>query len=688
MTITSDVTAIQVPGNGSATIFAAPMKIFAATDLVIGFIVGGVYFPQTSGFNVTNIDINGGCTITFTVAPPLGTTVDIRTVTPETQGTEFANLGAYLPESTTDTCDRIVRMVQDLSRQTLDYGIHGPDVESTPWTPLPGALTRAGGALVFDSSGLPTIGVPVTGTITGPLIASLLTQALVGGILYPVSNAENSISATIVNGWYPYGHAYRYGTNLVPGTTDVTAAINTALNVGRAGGYVVQIPIFETQLVSASLNVTNCRVLGLGNPWTGPGIQATSAQFDIFTLTQAGGFAFVVMENMSVDGGNPLATPGLSGDTFSLTKTSPAHPYVVSITNCNFSNNKKRGIYIERGGYTALYHVHCLNSGLHGLEILGTNVDETTTIRDYGSSQFGACPNGFGIKLTEVAALGFHDTIVEGTWGIQINGQDNRALTFDGVYQESTIGTVFTGVISGTTLTVTSIVSGPPLTLGCPLSTGVAANTVITAYGTGTGGNGTYTVSVSQSAGPGTMNGGAMFINDNAGGIGISFGGCFGGNTTMPPFANWQNVYYNGANSNLAQGPIPLVGRVQTNSAGQGSIAASGDVTVAQLTVSPGTYRFSGVVQTIISTGGGSANQLACQITTNASAISPANSTSSLIEGAGQTQSFGSNQDARVSVYTVVQVFSTTTYYLRAHIGLTGTITENYNGQLRAELIE
>ncbi|MDB6107829.1 MAG: hypothetical protein JWO52_7828 [Gammaproteobacteria bacterium] len=687
MTITSTVTAIQVPGNGSATVFAAPMKIFAATDLVIGFIVAGIYTAQTSGYSVSNIDINGGCTLTFVVAPPLGTTVDIRTVTPETQGTEFANLGAYLPENTTDTCDRIVRMVQDLLRRTYDYGIHGPDTESTPWPALPPASVRANGAAVFDANGLPTIGVPVTGTITGPLIASLLTAGQLGGILYPVSNAENSASASVVNAWYPYGHVYRYGTNTIPGTTDMTAAINTALSVCRAGGYVAQIPIFETQLVSASLNVTNCRVLGLGNPWTGPGIQATSAQFDILTLTQAGGFAFVVMENLGVDGGNASQSAGLSGDTFSLTKTSPDHPYVVSITNCNFSNNKKRGIYIERGGYTALYHVHCLSSGLHGLEILGTNVDEATTVRDYGSSQFGACPQGFGIKLTEVAALGFHDTIIENTWGIQINGLDNRALTFDGVYQEVTAGTVFTGTISGTTLTVTSIVSGPPLTLGCPLSTGVAANTLITAYGTGTGGTGNYTVSVSQSAGPGQMNGGAMFINDNSGGIGLTIRGCFGGNTALPPFSNWQNLYYQG-NSNLAQGPIPLAGRIQTNSAGQGSISASGDFTAAQLTVTPGTYRFYGVVQTIIASGAGSANQLACQITTNASATSPANSVSSLVEGAAQTQSFGSNQDARISAYTVIQVYSTSTYYLRAHIGLTGTITENYNGQLRAELIE
>jgi hypothetical protein len=58
----------------------------------------------------------------------------------------------------------------------------------------------------------------------------------------------------------------------------------------------------------------------------------------------------------------------------------------------------------------------------------------------------------------------------------------------------------FTGSISGTTLTVTAISSGQiGLNTAITSGAGVAANTIITANGTGTGGAGTYTVSVSQS---------------------------------------------------------------------------------------------------------------------------------------------------------------------------------------------
>jgi hypothetical protein len=60
------------------------------------------------------------------------------------------------------------------------------------------------------------------------------------------------------------------------------------------------------------------------------------------------------------------------------------------------------------------------------------------------------------------------------------------------------VGLVATGYISGTTLTLTAVAAGTAA-IGQMLSmAGVAANTVITALGTGTGGAGTYNVNNSQ----------------------------------------------------------------------------------------------------------------------------------------------------------------------------------------------
>ena len=81
-------------------------------------------------------------------------------------------------------------------------------------------------------------------------------------------------------------------------------------------------------------------------------------------------------------------------------------------------------------------------------------------------------------------------------WPINGNTTDVVANIIDVTATEGA-GT-FKGYISGTTLTVTTVTSGA-LFVGQVISgTGIAANTTITAFGTGSGGLGNYTVSISQ----------------------------------------------------------------------------------------------------------------------------------------------------------------------------------------------
>jgi hypothetical protein len=76
------------------------------------------------------------------------------------------------------------------------------------------------------------------------------------------------------------------------------------------------------------------------------------------------------------------------------------------------------------------------------------------------------------------------------------------AQTYMGTgYENDTV--VFTGSMSGTTLTVTAMLSGDPIQVGMFVDGGSVTNgTYITAFGTGSGGAGTYTInqSVSQSS--------------------------------------------------------------------------------------------------------------------------------------------------------------------------------------------
>jgi hypothetical protein len=74
----------------------------------------------------------------------------------------------------------------------------------------------------------------------------------------------------------------------------------------------------------------------------------------------------------------------------------------------------------------------------------------------------------------------------------------------------------FTGSISGSTLTVTAVQDGE-IELGSTIfGAGVAAGTVVQAFGTGSGGTGTYTVSGSQTIASGTLSAGTWELTQGA----------------------------------------------------------------------------------------------------------------------------------------------------------------------------
>jgi hypothetical protein len=84
-------------------------------------------------------------------------------------------------------------------------------------------------------------------------------------------------------------------------------------------------------------------------------------------------------------------------------------------------------------------------------------------------------------------------------------------------FPQSINNTIVTGSITGTTLTVTGIITGV-LAVGDVISgTGITANTIIVALGTGTGGLGTYTVDTSQTAISTTISANGYIYNQESG---------------------------------------------------------------------------------------------------------------------------------------------------------------------------
>jgi len=110
---------------------------------------------------------------------------------------------------------------------------------------------------------------------------------------------------------------------------------------------------------------------------------------------------------------------------------------------------------------------------------------------DYTPKMIGQMNSSTG--LVGIVDNGVNVYIVDGTYRYTWQISNPSAATF-------------TGSISTTTLTVTSVLSGTIAVGQAIFGQGIAQNTVITALGTGTGGAGTYTVSDSQTVASTTIN--------------------------------------------------------------------------------------------------------------------------------------------------------------------------------------
>jgi len=431
-----------------------------------------------------------------------------------------------------------------------------------------------------------------------------------------LTSAESTLAVTPVNYAYPPGHVYRYGVNTTPGTTDMTAALNTAASVCRQGRYTLQLPP-ETCLVSSTLDFSGIAVEGT-NQEQGPNILATSAQFHIIKSTGSSSF-----RNFGVRGGWDGTTAGQDGDVFHLVDDAPGgdgFAYTISFWNVNISFAKKRGIYWQSGAYGSLYRVQCYSCGLHGLELFGSDAAHaTTTIWVGGQTVFTSTPNGNGAKLTNCVLVSMDGVTMEATGGLEVQGTSSRALSFNRVYQEFNVGTSF-------------------LNFG------------------------------------------------SSGGIGCSITNCVGIGLSISDPTNWQDVYLSG-NSGIIECATPLANRILQNDSGSQTVSATGDVTVAQVDLVPGTYLLHGTVQTIVSSGGGNITLLACKITSNVADSGLANTTGGSFAVGADEQTYNpntSNSDLRVTAFTVVRVTANTTYYLRSKIAISGTVTIGYRGHLDA----
>jgi hypothetical protein len=438
---------VQHAGDGVTVTFTFPFEIFASTDLIVGFIESGEYRRQTQGYIVppSSIGNPAGGELTFASAPPLGTTVDLRADVPQIQPMSFARLGSHLPESATRALDRLTRALQDAYRQTYTFGIHGPDTEIAPWTPLPAPSARAGGALMFDSRGLPAIGVPAAGSITGETIARLLSTITAIAPLASLvqTAAELAAGVTPVNYSWPPGYVDRYGVNATPGVTNMTDAVRAALKVAARSQSGVEEVVFlaSTYLVRSGVSVPSGTIV------RGAGLGAT------VLLGVIGADAHVV--TLGTSDTALSAAPALRDLSIQLVNARTAGVLLRATVNAEVRNVQVYGRagmsglvgFIIRGGkmVSNFFNVlqNCYAENVHvGYRFtnLGTQATQSTLIQCSAVGQAGIDPACIGMEFVNPGD-GLGSTIVGGyfeNFGIGVSFHETVAVVFSGTTFEGT----------------------------------------------------------------------------------------------------------------------------------------------------------------------------------------------------------------------------------------------------------
>ena len=170
--------------------------------------------------------------------------------------------------------------------------------------------------------------------------------------------------------------------------------------------------------------------------------------------------------------------------------TADLTPYIVGFLNTSTGHvgitDNGVNVYIVDGAYRYTWRISTPATAVFRGSISGT----TLTIASTSSGTIAAGQQVLGVGVA-------NETVITGGSGTSWTVNISQTVATESM-SSAAAGAVFTGAITGTTLTVASVASGT-LYLGQTIQgAGVAANTMITALGTGTGGAGTYTVSTSQ----------------------------------------------------------------------------------------------------------------------------------------------------------------------------------------------
>jgi hypothetical protein len=307
---------VLVSCNGASTVFPIAIQAYQATDITV------VHTTAAGGESTLILNSDYSLAATGTLAPPAqtlttlagtpypaGDTLQAFINPVQSQQTQYVQGQQFPSAAVQSNVDRLTQMVQRLQDQ-VSRALIAPDGDVSPLMTLVPATSRAGLTQMYDSFGNSTVGTPVTGTITGAIIANLLNAITTTAPTADKvrSAAELAAGVTPVNFAYAPGNVLRYGVNTTPGTTNMSGAIQAAANQSAfSGGSPAYLPSGQYNIGTTTITVPqygelkgdghNSQILYSGS---GVAILASAGSISVWRRTSIHGL--LISTSTGVDG--------------------------------------------------------------------------------------------------------------------------------------------------------------------------------------------------------------------------------------------------------------------------------------------------------------------------------------------------------------------------------------------------
>jgi hypothetical protein len=450
---------IQYVASSGQTVFPYPFPITQDSDLVV--VINGVTQPTDSGYSLSGQGNDTGGNLTFTNGQTTGTIVTLYRDIAIERITQIGQNSGFSSTAFNAEFNNLYLIAQQLETQ-IGQCLQLPNTNNpAPVTTLTPAA-YANKYLSFDQYGNPQ---PAALTSSGAI-----TQAIIGGLLYPQTAAEEAAGVTPTYEFYPPGALERYGASTASPNNSV--AINAALScnteVFSVYGWLAVYPVSAVLVVPANTRLRDCAFIGTGNlsayaPFAG------DWQGQLICLTGAGATA----QHVRVNGANyycggvvaaAIANPAVIDCWIENTGASPnSLAQGILFISCTGINIQGNYVYNTLDG---IQHASCT-----GGAITGNVVDITGQAGIWGTSSIGLSITGNSISNCGDVGLDMESGQNCVTSGNQVSSANNGELTwFSGSSGQSPSNCLFTANVCWRTPTYLAMVAGVPTATACASS--------------------------------------------------------------------------------------------------------------------------------------------------------------------------------------------------------------------------